>query len=131
MNRGRPVAALLALTATGCATAYVPPDDGRVRLVIDAGELAVRRDGEVRTISQEMTGLFECDEQARQLAAAAFDDLSSARGYAVGGILLTPVFGIGIPLVYVGIRRQQRGTATVIDAMNRANDSPRCLKAGR
>ncbi len=122
------IALSMLVVGTGCATSYKPPADGRARLVIRGGALSVHRNDVVQAINQDMTGLFACDEQAQAFAASAFDDLSSGQALVFLGALLTPAFGIGIPFLVVGINRQQTGLASITDAVNRSNDSPRCRK---
>jgi hypothetical protein len=111
-------------------TQYTPKYDHRLTLAMDAGRLAVQKDGVKHPLdggSAAYAVLVQCDPNAQSLAVGAERDLNDGTALVQAGIVIEIfVTPLGLILVSMGQSQVERGLAATIDAMNRHNDVTDC-----
>ena len=122
---------LLTTASIGCSTSYTPKRDGRVRLVMETGALALAKDGNVVREDGAFSTLVTCDDAAKSYAYHGQQSIKSGRDLAAAAAVLNIVLGpgnlIGLPLSIMAQNDINRGYADMIDAMNRHNDAETCV----
>ena len=127
-------AALIANATAACAmsTSYTPKQDGRVKLTVNNGLLALTKDGRTFTVEELFSALVVCDSEAHQYAFQSEQELKSGRDLlGAAGVLYQ--FGVTSPLGLVfqlmGSKDLADGQALLVDTINRHNDAKSCNRA--
>lgn len=132
MNAARTLLALLVVNATSaCAmsTSYTPKHDGRVKLAMDTGRLALTKDGETFTEEESFSTLVVCDSEAKRFAIEGEKEIRSGRNLLMIAGVLNALVGtapIGMVLMSMGAKDYADGQAGLVDTINRHNDTKRC-----
>ena len=124
---------ILSAMVCGCtaSTRFIPPNDGRVYLVMMKSQFGVCRDGLSIPLSKDPRQLFSKNTQALAFAAGARESYrrGETESTAAGCLyLLAPIFCI--PLQIDSIRNYNRAGACLIDAINAENDLRPCPPEG-
>jgi hypothetical protein len=128
--------AALAIALTSCTieTQYVPRTPHTMALGMKRGEAGIYKDGVFMKISNTPLALAACsttaaaeiDRAAHEFGASQRNAVIAQVGWSLG-ILLPPLYGLGI---FFGIRsanQRAQSYADVVDAINHHNDEPGCV----
>jgi len=126
----------LSIALAGCLphTTYVPKS-GKAAIGMKRGRLAIIKDGDVAE-RDRFEVVMACEPSVSALARTSRDNFKSAeRNQSISGVFtaLTVIFPlaplIGLPWAIKAVNQDQTAHAAMVDAVNRHNDTPHCVRS--